>query len=196
MVLATGNPGKLREFRALCEPLGISIVAQSELGISEADEPHCTFVENALAKARHASRASRLPALADDSGICVDALGGAPGVRSARYADGGGTRDDQDVRNNAKLIAALQNEKNRCAHYTAVIVLVRHAGDPEPLIAEGRWYGEIIDAPQGDGGFGYDPYFYLPELEQTAAQLDAAHKNKISHRGLAMARLAELLRAA
>ena len=196
MVLATGNPGKLREFRALCEPLGISIVAQSELGISEAAEPHCTFVENALAKARHASRASRLPALADDSGICVDALGGAPGVRSARYADGGGTRGDQDVRNNAKLIAALQNEKNRCAHYTAVIVLVRHADDPEPLIAEGRWYGEIIDAPQGDGGFGYDPYFYLPELEQTAAQLDATHKNKISHRGLAMARLAELLRAA
>ena len=196
MVLATGNPGKLREFRALCEPLGISIVAQSELGISEAAEPHCTFVENALAKARHASRASRLPALADDSGICVDALGGAPGVRSARYADGGGTRDDQDVRNNAKLIAALQNEKNRRAHYTAVIVLVRHADDPEPLITEGRWYGEIIDAPQGDGGFGYDPYFYLPELEQTAAQLDATHKNKISHRGLAMARLAELLRAA
>ena len=196
MVLATGNPGKLREFRALCEPLGIRIVAQSELGISEADEPHCTFVENALAKARHASRASRLPALADDSGICVDALGGAPGVRSARYADGGGTRGDQDVRNNAKLIAALQNEKNRRAHYTAVIVLVRHAGDPEPLITEGRWFGEIIDAPQGDGGFGYDPYFYLPELKQTAAQLDATHKNKISHRGLAMARLAELLRAA
>ena len=196
MVLATGNPGKLREFRALCEPLGISIVAQSELGISEAAEPHCTFVENALAKARHASRASRLPALADDSGICVDALGGAPGVRSARYADGDGTRGDQDVRNNAKLIAALQNEKNRRAHYTAVIVLVRHAGDPEPLITEGRWYGEIIDAPQGDGGFGYDPYFYLPEIKQTAAQLDATHKNKISHRGLAMARLAELLRAA
>lgn len=196
MVLASGNPGKLREFRALCEPLGMGIVAQSELGISEAGEPHGTFVENALAKARHASLASKSPALADDSGICVDALGGAPGVRSARYAEGGAKRDDQDVRNNAKLIAALQHEKNRRAHYTAVIVLVRHADDPEPLIAEGRWYGEIIDAPQGDGGFGYDPYFYLPELKQTAAQLDAAHKNKISHRGLAMARLVELLRAA
>lgn len=194
LVLASGNPGKLREFAQLCAPLGIDIVAQSSLRISEADEPHHTFVENALAKARHASRASGLPAFADDSGICVAALGGAPGVHSARYADVAGDRDAQDARNNAKLIAALAGKTDRRAHYTCVIVLVRHADDPEPVIAEGRWHGEIINAPRGEGGFGYDPYFFLPALGKTAAELSAEVKNGISHRGLALARLAAALR--
>lgn len=193
LVLASGNPGKLREFAQLCAPLGIELIAQSALGISEADEPHGTFVENALAKARHAGRASGLPAFADDSGICVHALGGAPGVHSARYAEGTSDRDTQDARNNAKLIAALTGKVDRRAHYTCVIVLVRHADDPEPLIAEGRWHGEIIDAPRGAGGFGYDPYFWLPALGKTAAELAADEKNKISHRGLALAALAARL---
>jgi len=235
LVLASGNPGKLREFRQLCEPLGVTIIAQSQLGIAEADEPHCTFVENALAKARHASRAAGMPAFADDSGICVAALGGAPGVHSARFAapmeqaarfaapmeqaarfaapmenvarfaapmedlarvaTAGSDRDSQDARNNAKLIAMLEGKADRNAHYTCVIVLVRHADDPEPLIAEGRWHGEIITAPRGDGGFGYDPYFYLPALGKTAAQLPADEKNRISHRGQALAQLAARLRA-
>ena len=194
LVLASGNPGKLREFRQLCEPLGVAIVAQAELGISEVEEPHGTFVENALAKARHASRASGLPAFADDSGICVTALGGAPGVHSARFAEATGARDSQDARNNAKLIAALADKSDRSAHYTCVIVLVRHADDPEPLIAEGRWHGEIIATPRGCGGFGYDPFFLLPALNLTAAELPAQEKNQISHRGLAMARLAALMR--
>lgn len=199
LVLASGNPGKLREFGHLCEPLGITLVPQSQLNIAEADEPHHTFVENALAKARHASRASGLPAFADDSGLCVAALDGAPGVHSARYADGGArgariARDEQDRRNNAKLIAALNGNRERRAHYTCVIVLVRHAGDPEPLIAEGRWHGEIIATPRGDGGFGYDPYFFVPALGKTAAELPAEEKNRISHRGQAMARLIALLR--
>ncbi len=195
-MLASGNPGKLREFRQLCEPLGWQIVPQSERGISEADEPHCSFVENALAKARHASRASGQPAFADDSGICVDALGGAPGVHSARYAGGNADRDTQDKRYNAKLIAALADKPDRRAHYTCVIVLVRHADDPEPLIAEGRWHGEIIATPRGDGGFGYDPYFFLAMLNKTAAELPASEKNPISHRGLALAALAPRLREA
>ena len=187
-VLASGNPGKLREFRQLCGPLGLNIVAQSELGlgISEAEEPHCTFIENALAKARHASRASGLPAFADDSGICVAALGGAPGVRSARFADAVADRETQDARNNAKLIALLKGNADRRAHYTCVIVLVRQADDPEPLIAEGRWAGEIIAAPRGEGGFGYDPYFFLPTMNKTAAELSAHEKNGISHRGKAL----------
>ena len=196
LVLASGNPGKLREFRQLCEPLGITIVAQSELGIVEAEEPHCTFVENALAKARHASRASGLPAFADDSGICVAALGGAPGVHSARFADQAGDRASQDARNNAKLIALLEGKADRRAHYTCVIVLVRRADDPEPLITEGRWPGEIIATPRGEGGFGYDPYFFLPALNKTAAQLPAHEKNGISHRGQALAVLAVRLREA
>lgn len=194
LVLASGNPGKLREFRDLCAPLNISIVPQAELGVSEADEPHHTFIENALAKARHASRATGLPAFADDSGICVAALGGAPGVHSARFAEPGGDRDAQDARNNAKLIALLAGKSDRRAHYTCVIVLVRHADDPEPIIAEGRWQGEIIDKPRGAGGFGYDPYFFLPALGKTAAQLSAAQKNRISHRGVALARLIAALR--
>lgn len=193
--MASGNPGKLREFRQLCEPLGLTIVAQSALGIREAAEPHCTFIENALAKARHASRASGLPAFADDSGICVAALDGAPGVHSARYADAADDRDAQDARNNAKLIAMLTDKADRRAHYTCVIVLVRHADDPEPLIAEGRWDGEITTTPRGNGGFGYDPYFFLPALNKTAAELPAHEKNLISHRGKALALLAARLQS-
>ena len=196
LVLASNNPGKLREFRQILSPLGIELVPQSELGIPEAGEPHGTFVENALAKARHASSRSGLPAFADDSGICVAALGGAPGVHSARYAGAlsAGGSDDQDARNNRKLIEALADKADRRAHYACVIVLVRHAADPEPLIAEGRWRGEVIAAPRGDGGFGYDPYFLLPDLGRTAAELLPDEKNTISHRGQAMRRLVEMLR--
>jgi len=194
LVLASGNPGKLREFRQMLAPLGMEVVPQSELGIPDADEPHGTFVENALAKARHACRLSGLPALADDSGICARALGGAPGVLSARYADGAdGGRADQDARNNRKLIAALADKTDRGAHYYCVIVLARHAGDPEPLIAEGRWPGEVIATPRGAGGFGYDPYFLLPGLGRTAAELMPDEKNAISHRGKATRMLARHL---
>lgn len=188
IVMASNNPGKLREFGALLAPLGIEVLSQAQLGISEAEEPHATFVENALAKARHAARASGLPALADDSGICVDVLGGAPGVHSARYAAlAGGPRDDEA--NNARLLEQLRDLPNRRAHYACVLVLVRSADDPQPLIAEGNWVGEVIAERRGDGGFGYDPYFLLPELGQTAAQLTAEHKNRISHRGQAMREL-------
>jgi XTP/dITP diphosphohydrolase len=193
LVLASGNPGKLREFRQLCEPLGLTIISQAALSISDADEPHGTFVENALAKARHASRASGLPAFADDSGICVAALDGAPGVHSARFADPAADRETQDARNNAKLIAALSDKSDRRAHYMCVIALLRHADDPEPVIAEGRWEGEIIDMPRGEGGFGYDPYFFLPALKMTAAELPSHEKNLISHRGKALAALAQKL---
>lgn len=203
LVLASGNPGKLREFQQLCAPLGLVIVPQSELGIADAEEPHDTFVENALAKARHASRASGLPAFADDSGICVNALGGAPGVRSARFCAPdepmagenvtGSARDTQDARNNAKLMALIRGHADRRAHYTCVIALVRHADDPEPVIAEGRWDGEIIDTPRGDGGFGYDPYFFLRTHDRTAAQLPPDEKNRISHRAQALAALAQQL---
>jgi XTP/dITP diphosphohydrolase len=189
----------------MCEPLGMDIIPQAELGISDAEEPHLTFVENALAKARHASRASGLPAFADDSGICVAALNGAPGVHSARFAtpmvnatrfaDTAGERDTQDACNNAKLVAALAGKADRSAHYICVIVLVRAAEDPEPVIAEGYWHGEIIDAPRGNGGFGYDPYFYLPHLGKTAAELLADEKNTISHRGLALSQLVQKLNA-
>jgi XTP/dITP diphosphohydrolase len=194
LVLASSNPGKLREFRQMLAPLGIEVVPQSELGIADGEEPHGTFVENALAKARHASVRSGQPAFSDDSGICVSALGGAPGVQSARYADGaGGGREGQDARNNRKLIEALANQADRRAHYYCVIVLVRHAADPEPLIAEGRWHGEVIATPRGAGGFGYDPHFLLPALGRTAAELQPDEKNAISHRGQAMQRLVEML---
>ena len=197
IVIATGNPGKLREIAAILAPLAIEVVPQTALGVSEAQEPHATFVENALAKARHSSLATGLPALADDSGICVEALNGAPGVHSARYAEGAVTvREAQDRRNNEKLVAALAGNTNRRAHYICVIVLVRHADDPEPLIAEGRWHGEVIATPRGEGGFGYDPYFLLPVLGRTAAELDAADKNRISHRGQALTQLVAQLRAA
>jgi XTP/dITP diphosphohydrolase len=194
LVLASNNPGKLREFRQMLAPLGMEVTPQSELGIAETEEPHGTFVENALAKARHASRSSGMPAFADDSGICVTALGGAPGVQSARYADGGaGGREDQDARNNRKLIDALKGNADRGAHYYCVIVLVRHDKDPQPLIAEGRWHGEIIAEPRGAGGFGYDPYFLVRDLGRTAAELMPDEKNAISHRGQAMQRLVEML---
>jgi XTP/dITP diphosphohydrolase len=191
LVLASGNPGKLREIGAILAPLSIEVVAQSALGIPEAEEPHVTFLENALAKARHASRAARLPALADDSGLCVDALGGAPGVQSAYYAGHEGSREERDGRNNQKLLRALQDQ--RSAHYRCVMVFVRHADDPEPLLAEGVWRGEIARAPRGGGGFGYDPLFLLPS-GKTAAELDPAEKNRVSHRGIALQKLLALLR--
>lgn len=192
LVLASGNPGKVREISALLAPLSIEVVPQSQLGISEADEPYDTFVENALTKARHASRACRLPALADDSGLCVEALGGAPGVHSAYFAGREGGREARDARNNAKLLSVLQDFRR--AYYACVLVLVRHAADPLPLVAEGIWPGEIAVAPRGANGFGYDPLFLLPALCKTAAELDPDEKNRISHRGQALARLLELLR--
>ncbi len=195
LVLASGNPGKLREFRQMLGPLDIEVVPQSELGIADADEPHETFVENALAKARHASRWSGLPAFADDSGICVHALHGAPGVFSARYANvAAANREEQDRRNNEKLLDELRGKDDRSAHYYCVIVLVRHAGDPEPLIAEGRWYGEVTVEPRGSNGFGYDPYFRLPALGKTAAELSPEDKNAISHRGQALRNLVQSIR--
>ncbi len=190
VVIASNNAGKLREFAAILAPLGVEPVPQSEFGVPEAEEPYPTFVENALTKARNAARHTGMPALADDSGICVEALGGAPGVISARYA--GEPRSDQ--RNNQKLAAALAGQANKRAYYYATLVLVRHAGDPQPLIAEGRWAGEVVAAPRGTGGFGYDPYFLLPELGLTAAELAPEQKNRISHRALALQRLAALLR--
>ena len=194
IVLASGNAGKLREFRRLLEPLGIDVVAQAELGIAPADEPHVTFIENAVAKARHASAQSGLPALADDSGICVDALGGAPGVRSARFAGEAAT----DARNNEALVAALHGIADRRAHYCCVLVLVRRADDPEPIVAEGIWRGSVVDEPRGSGGFGYDPHFRDDVTGLTGAELPLARKNALSHRGKAMrqllARLEEISR--
>jgi XTP/dITP diphosphohydrolase len=190
LVIASGNAGKLREIARILAPLDIQAVPQSEFDVPDCPEPHITFVENCLAKARHASAHSGLPALADDSGICVEALGGAPGVFSARYA--GEPKSDQ--RNNEKLIAALASETNRRAHYTCVMVYVRHPDDPEPVIAEGRWHGEIIDTPRGANGFGYDPYFLVPQFGKTGAELDEDTKNDISHRGQALRDLVEKLR--
>jgi XTP/dITP diphosphohydrolase len=191
LVLASSNPGKLREIGAILAPLSIELVAQSALAIGEADEPHPTFLENALAKARHASRVARLPALADDSGLCVEALGGAPGVHSAYYAGREGSREQRDARNNEKLLSELG--ERRAAHYCCVIVFLRHENDPRPVIAEGIWRGEIARTARGSNGFGYDPLFYLNELGKTAAELDAEHKNRISHRGIALAKLITLL---
>ncbi len=190
LVIASGNAGKLREIARILGPFGIEAVPQSQFNVPDCPEPHVTFVENCLAKARHASLHSGLPALADDSGICVDALGGAPGVQSARYAG----EPKSDASNNDKLIADLANESNRRAHYTCVMVYVRHPDDPEPVIAEGRWFGEIIDVPRGENGFGYDPYFLLPEFDKTGAELDEDTKNSISHRGHALRDLVEKLK--
>jgi XTP/dITP diphosphohydrolase len=186
LVLATGNPGKLEEIRALLAPLAIEVVPQSDLGIDEAPEPHPTYLENALAKARHASRLASLPALADDSGLSVDALGGAPGVDSAIYAGSEGTREERDARNNARLLAELRPHRDRSAHYACMLVLVRHAGDPEPLLAQGRWEGSIAHAPRGEAGFGYDPLFLVPGRGLTAAELEPEEKNRISHRARAL----------
>ena len=185
LIIASGNAGKLREIQHLLQPLGIVAVPQSDFAVPEAEEPYVTFIENALAKARHASRLTALPALADDSGICVDALNGAPGVLSARYAG----EPKSDRRNNEKLLEALQSHENRHAHYYCVMVLVRHADDPQPLIAEGVWQGEILRAPRGDGGFGYDPIFLDSKTEKTGAELPLDIKNRISHRGQALAKL-------
>lgn len=190
IVIASNNVGKLREIEAILQPLGLIATPQAAFNVPEADEPHPTFVENALAKARNAALHSRLPALADDSGICVRALGGAPGVISARYAG----EPKSDARNNQKLVAALESEQDRSAYYFAVMVLVRHADDPQPLIAEGRWAGQVIDTPRGENGFGYDPYFFLPDLGKTAAELDAHQKNLVSHRGKALRRMAALIK--
>lgn len=191
VVIASGNAGKLREFAALLAPFYFEAIPQAALGVSEAEEPHITFVENALAKARHASNATGLPALADDSGICALALGGAPGVLSARYAGAPGN----DVRNNEKLIAALKAHADQRAFYYCALVLVTHADDPHPLIATGEWHGEVIASPRGVGGFGYDPYFWLPEYGCTAAELSADIKNHASHRGKAMQLLASMLQS-
>lgn len=189
LVLASSNEGKLREFRRLLAPYAIDVVAQSELGVPDADEPHPTFVENALDKARNASRHARLPALADDSGICVVALGGAPGVQSARFA--GDPRSD--ARNNAKLIDALAGIDDRRAHYACVLVVVTHPDDPEPVIAEGRWHGRVVDRPRGHGGFGYDPHFEDLDSGLTGAELPLERKNALSHRGKAMRALIDRL---
>lgn len=191
LVLASNNPGKLREIEALLAPLAIEVIPQARLGIAEADEPHDSFRDNALAKARHASRASGLAALADDSGLCVDALGGAPRVHSAYFAGREGSREERDARNNAKLLASLGKERG--AHYSCVMVLVRSADDGQPIVAEGTWRGEIAREPRGANGFGYDPLFLLPGRGLTAAELAPEEKNRISHRGLAAARLLELL---
>ncbi len=194
LVLASSNPGKVREIRALLEPLAVEVIPQAALAIGEAEEPHDTFLENALAKARHASAASGLPALADDSGLCVASLGGEPGVHSAYYAGTAGDREARDARNNAKLLAALAGGAERSAHYTCVMVLVRRADDPEPLVAEGRWHGRIAAAPRGTGGFGYDPLFVVAAGDATAAELAPEEKNRVSHRARALARLTERLR--
>jgi XTP/dITP diphosphohydrolase len=192
LVLASSNPGKLREFSRLLEPLDIAVVAQRELGILDADEPNATFIENALAKARHASAVAKWPALADDSGICVEALNGAPGVQSARYAG----EPKSDARNNAKLVAALAGVADRRAHYYCVLVLMRSADDPQPVIAEGTWWGTIADDARGAGGFGYDPHFRDAESGMSGAEMPLELKNAVSHRGKALraliARLNEL----
>lgn len=192
LLLASNNAGKLKEFSALLAPLGISqIVPQGQLGIPEAEEPYGTFIENALAKARHASRLSGLPALADDSGLCVDALGGAPGVLSAHYA--GEPKSDQ--RNNEALLAALDGTENRQAHYYCVLVLVRSAEDPQPIIADAVWRGHILPAPRGEGGFGYDPLFQAQGYEISVAEMASVEKNRVSHRAQALVQLVNRLQA-
>ena len=190
LVLASNNPGKLRELSALLAPLRIELFPQHSFDIPEAEEPYATFIENALGKARHAAARSGLPALADDSGLCVAALDGAPGVRSARLA--GEPSDDR--RNNARLLALLEGERDRRAHYYCVLVLMRRADDPQPVVAEGEWHGEILCAERGSGGFGYDPVFWLPDLACAAAELTPEHKNRISHRARAFERLIARLR--
>ena len=189
LVLASNNAKKMKELNALLAPLGFEVIPQGRLGIPEDEEPHCTFVENALAKARHAAAHSGLPALADDSGLCVEALHGAPGVLSARYAGD----PKSDARNNEKLLTHLKAHGNRKAHFYCVLVLVRAANDPQPIIAEGEWPGEILPEQQGEGGFGYDPLFFVPEFGQTAAEMDSETKNRVSHRGRAMQKLIERL---
>jgi XTP/dITP diphosphohydrolase len=194
VVLASGNAGKLAEMRELLGDLTLELIPQAALGIADAEETATSFVENALLKARHAARLSGLPALGDDSGLCVDALGGAPGLHSARYA---GEHGDSQA-NIAKLLDALAGipDSARSAHFHCVIVLLRHADDPAPIIAEGRWAGQVLTAPRGSNGFGYDPVFLDLQHKRSAAELDAATKNRLSHRGQALSRLRGLLNVA
>ena len=203
LVLASNNAKKLAELRAmlLVAGLGVDLLAQGALGITEAEEPHHTFIENALAKARHAAAAAQCAAIADDSGLCVDALGGAPGVVSAHYAgdvpadgDREARRRQQDAANNTLLLQRLAGVANRRAHFISTLVAVRHAEDPQPLVAVGRWQGEIITAPRGDQGFGYDPLMFIPDLNCTVAEMDSALKNQHSHRSRAMTQMQALLR--
>ena len=201
LILASNNAKKLRELQTLIAPLGVELITQGSLGIKEAEEPHVTFVENALAKARHAALEGRGAAVADDSGLCVRVLGGAPGVRSARYAIDAGRIPEGlgqalvDPANNAWLLDQMQAHKQRQAHFTCVLVAVRHANDPEPLIAEGHWEGELLHAPLGEHGFGYDPLLWIASHQQSAAQLPAELKNSISHRALACQHLLQLITA-
>jgi XTP/dITP diphosphohydrolase len=190
LVLASNNAGKLKEFAELLAPIGFALHPQGEFDVPEAEEPHATFVENALEKARHAARLTGLPALADDSGVCVNAFGGAPGVYSARFAG----EPKSDARNNEKMVADLAQHSDKSAYYYCVLVYVRHADDPQPVIADGVWRGQMIDTPRGAGGFGYDPYFLVPALGKTAAELSSESKNAISHRGQALRALVEKLR--
>jgi len=201
LVLASNNAKKLGELRVLLAGLPLHLVAQGDLGIAEAEEPHPSFIENALAKARHAAAAAGGPAIADDSGVCVEALGGEPGVISAHYAglvpaqgDREATRRLQDAANNARLLDRLAGVDDRRAQFVSTLVAVRHAQDPQPLVAVGRWPGQILAAPRGDQGFGYDPLMFIPELGRTVAELDAALKNQHSHRARAMAQMLQLLR--
>jgi XTP/dITP diphosphohydrolase len=206
LVLASNNRAKLAELAALFAALPIELVAQGELGIAEADEPHATFVENALAKARHAARAANAAAIADDSGLCVDALGGAPGVASAHFAalaqadegdaDREALRRRQDAANNALLLERLHAAGDRRARFVSTLVALRTADDPEPLVAFGRWEAEVLRAPRGAGGFGYDPLVFIPALGASVAELDAATKNAASHRALAAAQMLGLMRDA
>lgn len=182
LVLASGNKGKLREFNALFGRRSIEVIPQTALNVTQAEEPYDTFLENALAKARNAARQTGLPAMADDSGITAEALNGEPGVKSARWAGEHGN----DADNNAKLVKALAGVSDRRAHYTCVLVAVKSATDPEPIVVDARWDGEVIDEPRGTGGFGYDPYFLVPEFGRTAAELTPEEKNDVSHRGRAM----------
>lgn len=187
LVLASNNKGKLREFGALFADHGIEVLSQGSLGVESCEEPYRTFLENALTKARHASQVTGLPAMADDSGITAHALVTEPGVFSARYS---GSKGDDEA-NNRKLVERLESFEDKTAHYTCVLVAVRSADDPDPIVCEGCWYGRIVSEPAGNGGFGYDPYFYLPEKGCTAAELSAEDKNRMSHRGKAMRLLLE-----
>ena len=206
LVLASNNAKKLAELQALFDGLGIELVRQGDLGVTEAEEPHITFIENALAKARHASAATGLPALADDSGLCVDALGGMPGVISANFAtvaaSAGATlarepaRQTQDEANNALLLDKLRDVADRRANFACTLVAIRSADDPSPLVAVGRWNGEILREREGTGGFGYDPLMFIPAFGATVASLAKDVKNAHSHRAIAAAQLRELLRDA
>ena len=203
LVLASNNAGKLAELRSLFAPLGLDLVQQPSLGLAEAEEPHATFIENALAKARHAALATGQAALADDSGLCVDALGGAPGVISAHYAsvellpgEREAQRRQQDAANNALLLQRLQGVTARRASFVCTLVALRAADDPQPLVATGRWWGQLLEQPQGAGGFGYDPLLYIPALGATVAELPRELKNTHSHRALACRQMLQLMREA